>query len=44
MINLQKKNKVDSLDFILGLTSKDISVTKKDKRGKVKNPTYKYGD
>ena len=35
MINLQKKNKVDSLDFVLGLTSKDISVTKKDKWGKI---------
>ncbi|MFM7855094.1 MAG: hypothetical protein ACKO96_25000, partial [Flammeovirgaceae bacterium] len=44
MINLQKKNKVDSLDFVLGLTSKDISVTKKDKWGKIKVPTYKYAD
>jgi archaemetzincin len=44
LINLQKKNKVDSLDFVLGLTSKDISVTKKDKWGKVKTPTYKYAD
>jgi archaemetzincin len=44
MINLQKKNKVASLDFILGLTSKDISVTKKDKWGKIKTPTYKYAD
>lgn len=44
MINLQKKNKVDSLDFVLGLTTKDISITKKDKWGKVKKPSYKYGD
>jgi archaemetzincin len=44
MINLQKKYKADSLDFILGLTTKDISVTKKDKWGKVKTPTYKYAD
>ena len=44
MINLQKKNKVDSLDFILGLTTKDISVTKKDKWGKIKTPNYKYAD
>lgn len=44
MINLQKKNKVDSLDFVLGLTSEDISVTKKDKWGKIKTPTYKYAD
>lgn len=44
MINLQKKNKVDSLDFVLGLTTKDISITKKDKWGKVKKPSYKYAD
>ena len=44
MINLQKKNKVDSLDFVLGLATKDISVTKKDKWGKIKTPTYKYAD
>ena len=44
MINLQKKNKVDSLDFVLGLTTKDISVTKKDKWGKIKTPNYKYAD
>lgn len=44
MINFQKKNKSDSLDFVLGLTSKDISVTKKDKWGKIKTPTYKYAD
>ena len=44
IINIQKKNKVDSLDFILGLTSRDISVTKKDKWGRVKTPTYKYAD
>ena len=44
IITIQKNNKVDSLDFILGLTAKDISVTKKDKFGKVKSPTYKYAD
>lgn len=44
MIRLQKDNKVDTLDYILGLTTKDISITKKDKWGKVKEPTYKYAD
>lgn len=44
IINLQKESKPDSLDFILGLTSKDISITKKDKWGKVKKPVYKYED
>lgn len=44
MINLQKKNKAYSLDFVLGLTSKDISITKKDKWRKIKSPTYKYAD
>lgn len=28
----------------MGLTSKDISITKKDKWGKVKKPAYKYQD
>ena len=44
MIRLQKDNKVDTLDYILGLTTKDISITKKDKWGKVKEPSYKYAD
>lgn len=44
IIYIQNKNKIDSLDYILGLTANDISITKKDKWGKVKTPTYKYSD
>jgi archaemetzincin len=44
IIKFQKIIKPDSLDYILGLTHKDISVTKKDKSGKMKTPTYKYAD
>ena len=44
IIKFQKIIKPDSLDYILGLTHRDISVTKKDKSGKTKTPTYKYAD
>ena len=39
-----RKIKPDSIDHILGLTSKDVSVTKKDKSGTIKQPEYKYKD
>ena len=44
LIALQRENKPDSLDFILGLLTKDISVTKKDASGQTKKPIYKYED
>ena len=44
IIKFQKLIKPDTLDYIVGLTQKDISVTKKDKSGKIKTPTYKYTD
>lgn len=44
LIKIQKRLKVDTLDFVLGLTHQDISVTKKDNNGKIKSPTYKYAD
>lgn len=34
----------DSVDYILGLTAKDISTTKKDAYGKVKQPESRYFD
>jgi len=34
----------DTLDFILGLTAKDISTTKYEKGRKMKLPAYKYQD
>lgn len=39
-----RRNKPDSIDFILGLTHKDISTTKRDKNGHIKKPEYKYKD
>jgi archaemetzincin len=36
--------KPDSIDFILGLTNKDISTTKKDKNGNILQPQSKYAD
>ena len=41
IIQLQKDERPDSLDFIIGLTEKDISTSKKE-NGKVKEPAYKY--
>ncbi|MFA7445131.1 MAG: matrixin family metalloprotease [Flavobacteriaceae bacterium] len=43
IIRLQKQQKPDGLDYILGLTEKDISTTKKE-NGKVKQPASKYED
>lgn len=42
IIKFQKQNK--AADFIFGLTSKDISTTKKDEWGNIKKPAYKYAD
>lgn len=39
-----REEKPDSVDFIIGLTSKDISITKRDKRGNIKKPETKYAD
>ena len=44
LIRYLRRIKPDSIDYILGLTSKDISVTKKDKFGNIKQPEYKYKD
>ena len=39
-----QKRIIDTLDFILGLTDKDISTTKRGPFGKIKTPTWKYND
>lgn len=44
LIRFLKRNKPDSIDYILALTHKDISVTKKDKWGNVKEPYTTYYD
>jgi archaemetzincin len=37
-------HKPDSVDYIIGVTQKDISTTKKDEWGKIKQPESKYYD
>src|SRR5690606_17610799 len=44
IIKFQQKDINSKIDYILGLTSKDISVTKKDDSGNIKKPEYKYQD
>ena len=44
IIKFQQKILTNNVNFILGLTNNDISVTKKDKEGNIKIPTYKYTD
>jgi archaemetzincin len=44
LIRHLRKNKPDSIDYIVGLTAKDISITKKDKNGNIKKPESKYRD
>ncbi len=44
IIRFLKKIKPDSIDYILGFTSKDISTTKKDRFGNIKNPKQRYQD
>ncbi len=44
LIKMLKDNKPDSLDYIIGLTNKDISFSKKDEYGKIKEPQSKYSD
>ena len=39
-----KRSKPDSIDHLLGLCSKDISTTKRDLYGKVKEPAARYQD
>lgn len=44
IIRIQNRNKPDSLDFVMGLTTKDVSVTKNEKDGSIKKPEWKYND
>lgn len=39
-----KQEKPDSIDFLLGITNKDISTSKKNSRGEIKKPKWKYED
>ena len=44
LIHYLKDHKPDSVDYVIGLTERDISTSKKDKHGKVKEPNSKYED
>src|SRR4051812_31714056 len=44
LIAIQERMLTDDFDYILGLTEKDISVTKHDKDGKIKKPVSRYND
>src|SRR5689334_253444 len=44
ILRIQDEQRPDSLDFILGMTSYDISTTKRDGDGNIKKPEAKYSD
>jgi len=44
IIKDQDRNLPKSVDFVLGITTKDVSVTKNNPDGTVKNPVWKYTD
>lgn len=44
LIKIQKRLLSDTLSFVIGLTDKDICITKYDKNGSVKQPINKYAD
>ena len=44
LIQFLKGIKPDSIDLIIGITQKDISITKRDKIGNIKKPESKYRD
>ncbi len=44
LLRILRRNKPDSINYVLGLTEKDISTTKRDKYGNIKKPKYKYSD
>ncbi|MGV3696903.1 matrixin family metalloprotease [Flavobacterium sp.] len=44
IIRIQDRVMPDTVDYILGITTKDVSVTKKEPDGSIKKPTWKYLD
>ena len=44
LIRIIRREKPDSIDYVLGLTESDISTTKRDKNGNIKKPESKYTD
>jgi archaemetzincin len=39
-----RRTKPDTIDYMIGITPKDISTTKKDKEGNIKKPESRYKD
>jgi archaemetzincin len=44
IIRFQNNNMPETVDYILGITTKDVSVTKKNTDGTIKKPVWKYSD
>ncbi len=44
IIRYLRREKQDSLDYVMGITSYDISTTKKDAKGNIKEPVSTYKD
>jgi len=44
IIKIQHRIRSESFDYIVGLTTKDISITKLDENKKIKSPNWKYND
>jgi len=44
LIAIQQRAMPEGIDYILGLTEKDISVTKRNKNGAIKSPAWRYND
>ena len=44
IIKFQNRNLPKSVDYVLGITTKDVSVTKNNADGTIKFPTWKYND
>lgn len=44
LIKIQNRNFTDKIDFVLGLTDKDICITKYEEDGSIKKPVNKYTD
>jgi archaemetzincin len=44
LIQILKNTASDSIDYVMGMTTKDISFTKRDAFGRIKSPERKYAD
>jgi archaemetzincin len=44
IIRFQNRNMPKGVDFVLGITNKDVSITKKNEDGTIKKPVWKYND